>query len=173
MNNILHHYRIEFVWHFTDRSNLPLIEQQQGLLSLGELQRRGIQIPAPGGNEWSHDADQLKGVQEYVHLAFIDYHPMLYRAKQDSRITNPIWLKIDASVLLQDGVCFTCDVSNKSGVDILTAESAKDKIDFEALFTYMDSRDPVLKARRMAAVKSEILIPNMVPIQQILSYKNG
>lgn len=173
MQTILQRYRIEAVWHFTDRSNLPLIQQQNGLLSLGELQRRGIKIPVPGGNEWSHDADRIKGVHEYIHLAFIDDHPMLFRAKQDLRITDPIWLKIDASILLEEGARFTRDVSNKAGVEILTPEDAKNQIDFEVLFTYMDWRDPNIKARRMAAIKSEILIPIIIPIQKVLGYKNG
>jgi hypothetical protein len=99
MQAILTRYRIDAVWHFTDRSNLALIQEHQGLLSLAESRRRGIKVPAPGGNDWSHDADEIKGVHEYVHLAFLDDHPMLYVAKKESRITDPVWLKIDASIL--------------------------------------------------------------------------
>lgn len=173
MQTILARYRIDAVWHFTDRSNLTLIQEHQGLLSLAESRRRGIKVPVPGGNDWSHDADEMKGVHEYVHLAFLDDHPMLFVAKKESRITDPIWLKIDASILLEEGTRFTNDVSNKSGVEILTPDGARDMIDFEVLFTHTDWRDPVVKARRMAAIKSEILIPNIVPINRILGVKNG
>jgi hypothetical protein len=138
MKSILAKYNFDGVWHFTDKSNLELIKEHQGLLSLGELERRGIGIPVPGGNQWSHDADKMKGMHEYVHMAFVDDHPMLYRAKQEGRIPAPIWLKIDASILFQDGVRFCSDVSNKSGVAILTPDEAKARIDFEVLFTYMD-----------------------------------
>jgi hypothetical protein len=173
MKTIIGRYNFDGVWHFTDRSNLDSIKEHKGLLSLRELERRGITIPAPGGNEWSHDADRMKGVHEYVHLAFIDDHPMLYRAKQDGRIPAPIWLKIDASVLLQDGVRFCSEVSNKSGATILAAAEAIRQVDFDVLFTYMDWRNPEIQARRQAALKSEILVPDFIPIEKILGIKNG
>ncbi len=173
MKTILSKYKIDVVWHFTDRSNLELIEEHHGLLSLGEAERRGIEIPKPGGNEWSHDADKMKGVHEYVHLAFVDDHPMLFHARQDGRIPDPIWLKISSSILLDEGIRFCPDVSNKTGVPILTAEEAKEQIDFEVLFTYMDWRDPEIHARRQAAIKSEILVPEFISIDYILGIKNG
>lgn len=173
MQSILTRYRIDAVWHFTDRSNLALIQQHLGLLSLAELRRCGVEVPVPGGNDWSHDADVMKGLDEYVHLAFLDDHPMFFRAKQESRIANPVWLKINASILLEEGTRFTSDVSNKSGVKILTPDVARDMIDFEILYTRADWKDPEVKARRMAAIKSEILIPTIVPISKILGVKNG
>jgi len=173
MKTILAKYKFDEIWHFTDKSNLDLIVENKRLLSLGELKRRRINIPIPGGNDRSHDADRMKGVQEYVHLAFVDDHPMLYRAKQKGRIPNPIWLKIDSSILLEDNVRYTSEVSNKAGVPILQPEEAKEEIDFEVLFTRTDWRDPEIQARRQAAIKSEILIPDFVPIEKILGYKNG
>lgn len=173
MKTILDKYKFDGIWHFTDRSNVDLIQEHGGLLSLGELERRGIIIPVPGGNDWSHDADRMKGVQEYVHLAFVDDHPMLFRAKQEGRIPDPIWLKIDSAVLLEDNVRYTSEVSNKAGVPILLPEEAIEIIDFEVLFTRTDWRDPVIQARRQAAIKSEILIPDFVPIEKIVGYKNG
>ena len=170
MNTILAKYEFDVIWHFTDKSNLDLIMEHKGLLSLGELERKGIDIPIPGGNNWSHDADRRKGVQEYVHLAFIDDHPMLYRAKQNGRIPDPIWLRIDSSILLEAGVRFTSDVSNKAGVAILQPEEAKEEIDFEVLFTHTDWGDPDIQERRQAAKKAEILIPDFVPIKKILDY---
>lgn len=173
MNTILAKYKFDGIWHFTDRSNLKLIQEHNGLLSLAEAERRDIKIPVPGGNDWSHGADKKKGVHKFVHLAFIDDHPMLFRAKQEGRILDPIWLKIKSSILVEENVRFCAEVSNKSGVPILTAEEAKEQIDFDALFTYMDWKDPEIQARRQAAIKSEILIPDFIPIEQILSFKNG
>ncbi|MFI3221322.1 MAG: DarT ssDNA thymidine ADP-ribosyltransferase family protein [Methylococcales bacterium] len=169
---ILKYNKFDGVWHFTDRSNLELIKEH-GLLSLAELERRGISIPAPSGNEWSHDADKIKNLHEYVHLAFIDEHPMEYCAREDGRIKDPIWLKIDVSIILGENVLFCSDVSNKTGVNILTSEQAKGHIDFDVLFTYMDWRDPMVQSRRQNAKKSEILVPNMIPVDKILMYKNG
>ena len=150
-----------------------MIQEHQGLLSLGELERRGIVIPVPGGNEWSHDADKKNGLHEFVHLAFVDDHPMLYRAKKNGRIPDPIWLKIESSILLEKEVRFCSKVSNESGSTILEAEEAKKQIDFDVLFTYLDWRDPEIQARRKTAIKSEILVPNFVPFEKILWFKNG
>lgn len=173
IKTVLEQYNIDGVWHFTARSNLELIKKHNGLLSLGELERRRIEIPSPGGNQWSHDADKLKGLHDYVHLAFLDDHPMLYLAKQDGRITDPIWLKIQLSVLVAEGVRFCSEVSNKSDAVIIGAEEAKKQIDFEVLFTYMDWTDEEVQTRRQTALKSEILVPGFVPIERILSIKNG
>ncbi len=173
MRNILARYKFDSIWHFTDKSNLEPIKEHQGLLSLGEAERRGVEIPAPGGNNWSHDADRWKGLHEYVHLTFVDDHPMLFRAKQEGRITEAIWLRIKSSIILEEGVRFCSDVSNKSGVDILDSNEAEQQIDFEVLFTYMDWRDSNIQARRQSALKSEILVPNFIPIDQILGFKSG
>jgi len=173
MNMILQRYKFDFIWHFTDKSNLDSIQQNNGLLSWGELQRRGISVPTPGGNQWSHDADKGNGVDNYVHLAFLDDHPMLFCAKQDGRIATPIWLKINSSVLLGDGVRFSSEVSNKAGVQTLTAVEATEQIDFEVLFTRTDWRDPAIQARRRTALKSEILVPWTVPLNMIIDWKNG
>ncbi len=173
MKTILDKYKIDVIWHFTDKSNLDSIKEHQGLFSLDELEKRKINIPIPGGNDLSHNADRIKDLKKYVHLCFIDDHPMLYRAKEEGRIIDPIWLKIDSSILTEDNVRYTSEVSNKSGVPILQAKEAMEKIDFEVLFTRTDWKDESIQERRKAAKKSEILIPNFVPIDKILDYKNG
>ena len=172
MKEILAKYKFNCVWHFTDRSNLELIEEHEGLISLGEADRRGIEIPKPGGNPLSQQLDKVKGLHEYVHLAFVKDHPMLFRAKEVGRIPDPIWLKIKPSMLLGEDVRFCSDVSNKTGVELLTAKVAEKEIDFEALFEFMNWRDPEINARRQAAIKSEILIPRFIPIDQILGVED-
>ncbi len=173
MKNIITKYKFDVIWHFTDRSNIELIKQHRGLLPLSELEKKGVKVPAFGGNQWSHDADRQKGLHQYVHLAFLDDHPMLYIAKQDGRITDPIWLKIDSSIILESGVLFCSDVSNKSGVATIDSNQAKHQIDFDVLFTYMDWTAPEIQIRRQSAIKSEILVPHVIPIEKILGYKNG
>lgn len=173
MRTIIKKYKFDGVWHFTDKSNINSIEKNGGLLSLGELERRGIDIPSPGGNDWSHDADRIKGLHEYVHLTFLDDHPMLFKSKKEKRIKEPIWIKIKSEILLVDDILFSSDVSNKAGVETLTSSEAKEKIDFDVLFTYMDWRDPIVQSRRQTAIKSEILVPTIVPLNMILGIKNG
>jgi hypothetical protein len=68
--------QIPRLYHFTDRRNLDLIRQHGGLHPMADLGKRGVKVPAPGGNEWSRDADGLKGMERYVHLCFRSHHPM-------------------------------------------------------------------------------------------------
>jgi len=165
--------KFDGVWHFTDRANLESI-QQHGLLSLAESGRRNITIPAPGGNEWSHNADRRKGLDEYVHLAFIRDHPMLYAAQnEESRILNPVWLKIELSVLSREDVLFTPDVANKRSIHTLTTQQATAQIDFDALFAYLDWTDPEVQRRRQAAKKSVRLMPNCIPWEKVVECHDG
>jgi hypothetical protein len=55
-------------YHFTDARNLSSI-RQYGILSMREIRQRGL-IVAPGGNNWSIEADQRSGMDAYVHLGF-------------------------------------------------------------------------------------------------------
>jgi hypothetical protein len=154
------------LYHFTDASNLSLI-RQHGLLSVTELNRRGMRPPAPGGNQWSRDADAMAGVDGYVHLCYLPNHPMCFVASQDGRIPSPTWLAIDPSILDLPGVLFTFDVANKSGVAPVIGAVAVGQLDAEVLYTHTDWNDPVIYARRQAAEKAEVLIPTHVPIGYI------
>lgn len=91
------------------------IREHHGLYSLAALRKMGVEIPVPGGNEWSHDADERRGLDQYVHLCFRPNHPMEYVARQDGRITDSVYLHIHPDVLHLEGVMFAADVSNKSG----------------------------------------------------------
>jgi hypothetical protein len=173
LSEIFAKHDISAVWHFTDRANVPLIQEHGGLLSLRELEQRSIRVPRPGGNEWSQDADRRRELDRYVHLAFVQNHPMLYIAEKEGRIKDPVWLKIDASVLTNSGVCFCSTVSNKNGARILNHEEAAEDVDFEILFTRTDWGVRELHERRKAAEKAEILVPNMITCDKILEYVNG
>ena len=60
---------------------------------------------------------------------------MEYVARRDGRITDSVCLQIHPDILRVDGVMFTADVSNKSGVDIISLEDALAAIDFHVLYT--------------------------------------
>jgi len=127
---------IRHIWHFTDKSNIESIIENGGILSLRRIIENNIAVSIYGGNQWSHDADRYKGLDGYVHLAFIDDHPMLYVAKQEGRIQEPIWLQIDISVVATPGTMYSVDVSNKSGVNLIDNDATIQQIDFDVLFTY-------------------------------------
>ena len=97
--------RINGLFHFTDRRNLPAIREHGGLFALAELKRREITIPAPGGNDWSHEEDVRRGLDEYVHLCFRWTHPMEYVARSEGRISDSVYLNVHPEVLRGRACC--------------------------------------------------------------------
>lgn len=140
---------------------------------MATLRELGIEVPAPGGNQWSHDADSMFGMDDFVHLCFRATHPMEYVARQEGRIVDSIFLQVHADVLYFDGVRFTPDVSNKSGVPTYSIEEAKDVIDYEVLYTRTNWSDPAIQDRLQRAEKAEILVPQPIPLELIRNLPNG
>ncbi|MHA7883857.1 DarT ssDNA thymidine ADP-ribosyltransferase family protein [Nitratireductor rhodophyticola] len=159
--------QIPLLYHFTDRRNLDSIRQLGGLYPYSMLAQQGAAIAAPGGNDWSHDADAMKGVDGDVHLCFRNNHPMEHVARQDGRIADTIFLQIHASVLQWPGVRFTSDVANKAGVVPIPIANAEPMIDFEVLYTRTDWNDPAILARLQQAEKCEVLVPHAIPLALI------
>jgi hypothetical protein len=160
-------YAVTSLYHFTDRRNAASIRERGGLHSLAALREMGVTIPVPGGNEWSHDADAMKGLDRYVHLCFRPNHPMEYVARQDGRIADCVYLQIHPAILGFDGVMFSADVSNKSGVKIISLAEALEVIDFNVLYTRTDWSDPEIQQRLRQAERYELLVPNHVPMTYI------
>jgi len=165
--------RITLLYHFTDRRNLPSIREHGGLYPMTKLRKKNIKVVAPGGNEWSQDADGMKGMDAYVHLCFRNNHPMEYLARQEGRIGDTIFLQIHPDVLAFDGVLFTDDVANKSGVKTYTIDEARKIIDFEVLYTRADWSDSKIQKRLQQAKKCEILVPKKIKLEMIRNLPNG
>jgi hypothetical protein len=165
---------IKELYHFTDRRNLPSIQETGGLYSYALLKEMEIEISAPGGNDWSHDADTQKGMDRYVHLCFREKHPMEYRAKEDGRIVSSIFLRISTDVLQIEGVRFTGEVSNKSGVEPCSIDEALSIIDFEMLDRrWKNYCDPEINLRLQQVERYEILVPDHIPLDSILNFPHG
>lgn len=165
--------RLPFLYHFTDRRNLDLIRKLGGLYPLAELRRKGIEIPAPGGNEWSWDANGIKGFDEYVHLCFRATHPMEFVARAEGRIRDSIFLSVHPEVLQWEGVLFTPDVANKKGVRAYPIQEAAEMIDYEVLYTRTDWRKPEIQQRLQQAEKCEVLVPRVIPLELVRNLPHG
>ena len=159
--------KIPLLYHFTDRRNLPSIVKSGGLLPLSLINKKGIAVAAPGGNQWSQEEDVRRGLNKYVHLCFRNNHPMEHIARGEGRIGDTVFLKIHPSVLQWPGVRFTPDVSNKSGVQSMPIEDANAIIDFQVLYTRTDWNDPVINQRLKQAEKCEVLVPSFIPLDLI------
>lgn len=165
--NPFNRYAVTSFYHFTDRKNAASIREYGGLYSLAILRAKGVEIPAPGGNEWSHAADEMKGLDQYVHLCFRPNHPMEYVARQDGRISDSVYLQVHPDVLQINGVMFSADVSNKSGVEVVSLEGALAVIDFEVLYTRTDWNNSEIQKRLKQVEKYEILVPDHVSMKYI------
>ncbi len=164
---------IRSLYHFTDQRNLPLIRRLGGLFSFAALKKAGWTVPAPGGNDWSQEADASFGMDQYIHLCFCDNHPMEYLARQSGRIEASVFLNINPAVLQKAGVLFTAGVSNKAGMARHTIEQARELIDFEVLYTRTDWKDPTIQERRRQVEKYEILVPGRIALDMIRNLPNG
>src|ERR1700690_3131065 len=96
--------QITTLYHFTDGRNRHKIRELKGLYSLAKLKELQVAIPNPGGNEWSHEADQKKGMDRYIHLCLKSNHPMEFVARESKHIGDTIFLHIHPDVLKFEGV---------------------------------------------------------------------
>lgn len=155
-------------FHFTDTRNLELIKQH-GLLSRRKMSKLGIEIPAPGGNQWSRDSADRLGLDRYVSLSLTANHPMEYAARQGGQIKKALYLPIRPDIIKVDGAMMTGGVSNKAGIVPEAPGEVLEKLDLEVIYRNTDWRDASIKERRKNAVKYEILIPDQVPLEYILN----
>ena len=165
---------IKRLFHFTDRANLPSIQRYGGIYSYARLVEMGIEIPAPGGNEWSREADANKGMDRYVHLCLRRNHPMEYIARTDGRIKSSYFLEIHEKVLKIENVKFTDAVSNKTGTQTYSIKQAMEIIDFDMLYGGRKNwKDAEIQARLQRVERYEILVPDYVPFDLILNFPDG
>jgi hypothetical protein len=157
-----HHWSF---YHLTDVRNLTSIKEH-GLLSTAALRARSIET-VTGGNQWSLDADRSKGMDAFIHLCFFNEHPMEYLAKKDGRIKTSKFLLIDPAVLRTPNSLIAKDVSNKADASYGNAEEFIEQVDLKVIYTKTDWKDKAVQDRLRAARKSEILIPEHIPLNFI------
>jgi len=158
-------YGVDYIYHFTDTKNVDKI-QEIGLYPRNMLDDDSY---TPGGNEWSIDADNMFGLDSYVHCCFLPNHPMEYLARKEGRII-PIWLKINAEILSKPKIRYTPGVSNRSDMNFYDNEEAKKNLDLLPLYEYLDWKIPENGERRRDAEKYEILLPFIIPPNYIEVY---
>lgn len=159
--------RNNYFYHFTDTRNLPSIKKL-GLLSSERLTASGIVVPAPGGNEWSRDADARFGMHKFVHLCFDTDHPMEFAARKDGRIERSIFLRIKPEVIHLPGVLMTVDVSNQSGIVPGAPAVVLPLLDLEVLYSKTNWKDAEIRKRLAAARRCEILVPHRISPEYII-----
>ena len=157
--------------HFTDKRNFVMIQKLDGLWSTAKLREMGIEFFA-GGNEWSLDQDQRFGLDQFVHLCWDYGHPMAYYVRERGDGIQLFYLQIAPAILDEPGVLFSPGVSNAVGMRTYSVREAVDgnMIDHDALERKIGSlREPAAQERRQKAEKSEILVPDHLPLKFILN----
>ena len=162
MKNHLRRLGQLYVWHFTDKRNLPYIRAIGGLLPRSKITGPYF----PGGNKWSIEADDLFGMNDYVHLCFLAKHPMEYLAREEGRI-DPTWLRISTNVLSLPGVKYCAGVANRAGALLLDNQEAIDTLDFNYMYGYHNFTIAENRDLHNATQKYEILVPAKIPLKMI------
>lgn len=116
--SLLRQKGITKLYHFTDRANIQSIIDNGGLYSWKACDNMGISIKKPGGSPTSRSLDQYRGLENYVRLSFTRNHPMMYVAQNDGRISNPVILEIDLSVVELSTTKFSDRNATKNGAII-------------------------------------------------------
>ena len=172
VNRIKNSHLHKCFYHFTDAANLGSI-LTHGLLSTEQRRIMEIEPSYRGGNSISHRADRKKGLEDYVFLSFTNKHPLHYKAKNDGRLPNLVWLKICPEILLMNDVKYADNVANGNDATLTPIADAIGKIDEEVIYQRTDWNVSAIKDRLFRAKKCEILIPRCVPLEMIIGYQNG
>ncbi|MBS1685725.1 MAG: DUF4433 domain-containing protein [Bacteroidetes bacterium] len=161
--NVIIQNKITTLYHFTDRSNLQSIKQNGGLLSWYYCLQNGIKIPKISSSETSRSLDLRKGLQNYVRVSFVKDHPMLFNAKREGRINDPVLLTIDTRVIyLRDSKYAKLNAVKNGEVSEGSIEKFK-SIKFDILkqryFDLSEEEKPFFQA--------EVLVLEKIPLEYI------
>lgn len=162
IKDILQKNKIDFLYHFTDKSNIPTIRIMGGLFSWYELDKLGVSIPCPGGNSLSRSLDTKKNLQNYVRLSFVENHPMLYFAQKENRIKTPFILKINTDVIFNKKTLYSdCNATSnycQIGDDINTFK----KINFDLIKSGKWNGE-----EEKRYLQAEIMVEKFIPLKYI------
>ncbi len=162
----LKQHDIHSVWHFTDKSNLKSIEKY-GIQSLYNIIVNDIPVSRFGADSQSHRLDVQKGLDKYVHLAFIDDHPMYHVAKGRGSIVSPVWIELDLALIFEKTTIFSDKVANGRYAQKFNINDVERMIDFDMMLTRYNTES------RRSARKAEIMVANQISTDQILGVYYG
>jgi hypothetical protein len=159
--------QVNWVWHLTHRDNLCGI-MQRGLLSHLQLMQLKVQYQDISDAEvqacrstkrlWGHD---LHG---FTPTFFVKRNPMMYRlARNDRRISQLVWLKIDVHQL-DASRCITADGNAAANHTQFWQGPQFDKPDWSVLLA--DSWHDVWDGRRLRA--AELLYWGGIPADAVV-----
>ncbi|GAP72610.1 hypothetical protein SAMD00024442_37_18 [Candidatus Symbiothrix dinenymphae] len=166
---VLQQNGITTLYHFTDRTNIKSIKEHGGLYSWHYCDNNGIEIPFAGGGTLSRQLDRQYNLQDYVRVSFTQNHPMMFVAKNEGRIQNPVILTISLDVCNFAHTRFADMNATKTGHS--QGQNIEDlkRIHFRTVklpnhFDLNDFEKPYFQA--------EILVKTWIPIEFITNINN-
>lgn len=157
---------IQYLYHFTDRSNIDSIQSHGGLFSWKYCVDHNITIHNPGGDEHSRYLDTRHGLDDYVRLSFCDDHPMAYRLKQQG--ASLVLLKIKVDVAWLQGTLFSDINATDNNHHIGASLADLHRIDLNATQQhFVSSTDANFKNHQ-----AEVLVKTYIPLEYIVNIDN-
>lgn len=155
---------IKYLYHFTDRSNIPKIKSSGGLYSWHYLEEHNMSIPRAGGDEISRSLDKKYRLEDYVRLSFCSIHPMSMKLRKQG--ADIVYLKVALDpVILRDTLFSDMNATDNlhhHGGDI----SDLKKVRFECTqLNYAEGLDFKYK-------QAEVMVKTFIPIKYILNINN-
>ncbi len=162
--SVLDNYGITKLYHFTDRSNLPSIIKNRGLLSWADCEEKDITIQNPGGDSFSRKSDKMSNLHHYVRLSFTNQHPMMFVCRKEGRIPHPVILEIDRSVINDSTTKFADMNAVKKGALI-----GNDLLHFSNIHFHSVTRRSHfdLPYEEQKYFQAEVLVENFIPLEKI------
>lgn len=154
---------IRFLYHFTDKRNIPSIKRHGGLFSWHYCETNNINIPRQGGDYDSRELDKKYRLQDYVRLSFCDDHPMKYRLQQSGSDMVVLRIKIDVA-LLKDTLFSDINAADRlhtHGGSLLDLK----RVNFDATKRHFVSKnDEDFKPHQ-----AEVMVKTFVPLKYIVN----
>lgn len=161
---ILQNNNISILYHFTDISNITSIKRNGGLYSWSYCDKKSIIINKPGGGTLSRDLDRRYNLQDYVRLSFTRNHPMMYVARNEGRIPNPIVLKVSTEVVYWINTMYSDMNATKTGHSVGSSIEYLHNIHFD---TVRQNNHFDLSDTEKKYYQAEILVKTWIPIEYI------
>ncbi len=157
---------ITYLYHFTDRRNLPSIKEHGGLYSWKYCELHDIHIPYPGGDNSSRMLDASFNLENYVRLSFCEDHPMSWRLQQQGYDLVLLKIKIDVA-WSQLALYSDINAADSRHVHGGVLENLK-SIDFSATKQHYVSRESPFFKKHQA----EVMLRTFIPIDYIVNFDN-
>jgi hypothetical protein len=159
--HVLTNNNISYFYHVTDSSNIDSIKSNGGLFSWEYCNANKIYISAPGGNQRSREFDSEKGLSNYVRLFLNPEQPMIFLARCEKRINNPVKLKIDPRIVYLSSTLFSNINATDKNAEIGGTIDFFQKISFNTVnFRPLDGSERKL-------LQAEILVKTNIPTKFI------